>query len=71
MIKPRIKLKAIRRRGAGPHRGEASLRPLAAVSESRRKIARSNIRIHELVGDAYTVLSLAAIIGVLIYHIVG
>ncbi len=69
--RPRIKLKAIRRSTAGSDRSDVSPRPFVASSESRGKPVSSKIQIHELVGEAYTVLSLAGIIGLLIYHIAG
>ncbi|HEV3343643.1 MAG TPA: hypothetical protein VG125_24945 [Pirellulales bacterium] len=56
---PGSKLKAIRRSGPGVDRSDVGEGP------------SSKIHIHELVGEAYTVLSLVGIIGVLIYHIVG
>jgi hypothetical protein len=68
---PRIKLKAIRRRGAGSHRSDVGFKPSVTFSESRSKARPPKVHIRELVGEAYTVLSLAGIIGVLIYHIAG
>lgn len=52
---PRIKLKAIGRR-AGSDGGHGG---------------SSKLQVHELLGEAYTVLSLVGIVGVLIYHIAG
>jgi hypothetical protein len=68
---PRIKLKAIRRRGAASHRGDVGLKPCVTLGESRSKARPPKVNIRELVGEAYTVLSLVGIIGVLIYHMAG
>lgn len=67
---PRIKLKAIRRRGAGS-RGGVGSHASVTFSKSRSKARPRKLQVHELVGEAYTVLSAVAIIAVLIYHIAG
>ena len=68
---PRIRLKAFRRRGVGSHGSDVGSRPSVTVGESRGKTRPPKLHTREFVGEAYTVLSMAGIIGVLIYHIAG
>jgi len=68
---PRIRLKAIRRRTTGPNRSDVGPKPSVTFTRTPRKTRSSKLHVGELVGEAYAALSLAGIIGVLIYHIAG
>jgi hypothetical protein len=49
--------------------GDLLVTPRNVAGERRREATQSCRNAHELLGEIYTVLSLACLIGVLLYHV--